>query len=184
MQFGFPSFFETPKFDPYTQTGAFWAGTGAPSWTYLVQWEVWEKEKQLDPPEEALRKVVSDWYFRQSKNGTDEVALLKARTMAWSFCYYLMNRHLDKVLQAGQEFSRLPRDLEFDGDVHLACFARAFDLADPGQPDGINKAKLEEMAKDWYKFMGLVPLPMPELFQEAHKVWKERQAKAKPPLGG
>ena len=50
LQFGIGSFFETPR-------EAFWDGTGAPSWKYLVQFKIWEDAKTLDKPEEALRAV-------------------------------------------------------------------------------------------------------------------------------
>lgn len=177
IQFGYPAFFETPKFDPLIHTGAFWPTTGAPSWTYLVQWKVWEQEKQLEEPEKAIRNVLQDTYFNQAKKDNDDVALLKARTMAWSLTYYLMERQLEGMLRYGEELSKLPRDLEFDGDVHQACFARAFNLA---KPDGsIDDVKLDNLAREWYKFIAITPVQMPELLQEATRQLRERKERMK-----
>lgn len=177
IQFGFPAFFETPKFDPLIHTGAFWPTTGAPSWTYLVQWKVWEQENQLEEPEKAIRNVLEDTYFDQAKAGKDDVVLLKARTMAWSLTYYLMERQLDGLLRYSEELSKLPRDLEFDGAVHLACFARAFKLANA---DGsINDAKLDALAREWYKFIAITPVQMPELLQEATRQLRDRKERMK-----
>ncbi|MBL8793428.1 MAG: DUF1570 domain-containing protein [Planctomycetia bacterium] len=173
IQFGWPAFFETPKFDPLIHTGAFWPTTGAPSWTYLVQWKVWEQEKQLEEPEKAIRNVLQDTYFDRAKAENDDVLLLKARTMAWSFTYYLMERQLDGLLRYGEELAKLPRDLEFDGDIHLACFARAFNMA---RPDGtLDDAKLDALAREWYKFIAITPVQMPELLQEASRQLRDRK---------
>lgn len=177
IQFGWASFFETPKYDPITHTGAFWPGTGAPSWTYLVQWKLWEGERQLDDPVEALENVLTDRYFNDAKYARDPMALIKARTYAWALTYYLSQRQLDGLLRYGQELSLLPRDLEFDGDVQLGCFARSFGIA---EGKGVNDVKFEALAKDWYKFIGLEPMQVPELLQKAQEVLRER--KAKPPL--
>jgi len=177
VQFGWPAFFETPKFDPITHTGAFWAGTGAPSWVYMVQWKLWEQDKSLAEPVDALLGVLTDSYFREANQSREPELLLKARAYAWAFTYYLSKRQLDGLIRYGQALNQLPRDLEFDGSVHLNAFARSFGLLDAG--GAINQEKLEALARDWYKFMAIEPLPMPELFQEAQRVMKERKA-AKP----
>jgi hypothetical protein len=188
IQFGWASFFETPKFDPLnimlahgdSHTGAFWTGTGAPSWTYLPQFKIWENLKRLDDPALAIRQLVSDVYFRQAfLGGWNLRQLYKSRAYAWSFVYYLSYRQLDGLLRYGQELAQLPRDLELDGDVHLACFARAFNLTDAS--GGLDQAKLTAMGKDWYKFISIEPLQMPELLQEAQKIIKELQIKPPDP---
>lgn len=180
IQFGWPAFFETPKFDPVTQTAAFWPGTGAPSWTYLVQWKLWDLDKQLEDPLDGLMAVLTDRLFLEAKRSNNPAALHKARTYAWSLAFYLSHRELDGLLRYGEEMSQLPRDLEFDGPVHLGCFARAFKCADPSKPNGVDEAKLEALAKDWYKFIGIEQMQMPELFAEAQKVYKEKKAPPKP----
>jgi hypothetical protein len=185
VQFGWPAFFETPKFDPTTHTVAFWPGTGAPSWTYLVQWKLWEIDKQLEEPLDGLMGVLTDRFFREAQRTRDPEKLLKARTYAWALAYFLANKDLDGLLRYGEELSQLPRDLEFDGEVHLGCFARAFKRDDPTKPNGADLTKLEALARDWYKFIGIEPLQMPELLPEAQKVYKARQAATVPkPAGG
>jgi hypothetical protein len=92
--------------------------------------------------------------------------------------YYLAQRQLDGLIRYGQELAQLPRDLELDGEVQLNCFARALGMAD-GQ--GLNQVKFEALAKDWYKFIGIEPLQVPELLTEAQRVMKERKAKPLPP---
>ena len=174
VQFGWPAFFETPKFDPITHTGAFWAGTGAPSWVYMVHWKLAESEKRLDEPMDALLGVLTDSYFREANQSKKPEQLLKARAYAWAFAYYLSKRQLDGLIRYGQELNQLPRDLEFDGNVHLGAFARSFGLVDANGK--ITEEKLDALARDWFKFMSIEPLQMPELFQEAQRVMKERKA--------
>jgi len=178
IQFGWGAFFETPKYDPITLTGAFWPGTGAPSWTYLVQWKLLEGERQLDDPVEALQNVLTDKYFFEAKQARNPFGMIKARMYAWALTYYLAQRQLDGLIRYGQELAQLPRDLELDGEVQLNCFARALGMAD-GQ--GLNQVKFEALAKDWYKFIGIEPLQVPELLTEAQRVMKERKAKPLPP---
>src|SRR5206468_8654001 len=61
VQFGVGSFFETPK-------QAWWQGTGAPSQLYLKKFKTWQSKKTLDTPAEtALKKVVTDEYFREAR---------------------------------------------------------------------------------------------------------------------
>jgi hypothetical protein len=177
VQFGYPAFFETPKFDPYTHTGAFWPGTGALSWTYWVQFKLWDIEKQLDDPLEALTGVLTDRYFREAHRNRSMEQLLRARTYSWALAYYLAQRQLDGLRRYGDELSQLPRDLEFDGDVLQGCFARAFNLTDAA--GGINENKLAGFAKDWFDFVSRDNLPVPELLQEAQRVIKEKKIASK-----
>src|SRR5262249_44605417 len=124
VQFGVASFFETPK-------GAWWQGTGAPSQLYLKKYQKWEKENKLDkPPETALKKVITDEYFREARRVNQEAAWTKARTMTWALSYYLAETHLDELMAYFQELDKLPRDMEFDDEILLGCFARAFKIAD------------------------------------------------------
>jgi hypothetical protein len=62
VRFGMGSYAETPK-------GAYCNGVGAPSWKHLVRWKVFEDTGELEiQPEKALRKVVTDKYFRELKD--------------------------------------------------------------------------------------------------------------------
>jgi hypothetical protein len=175
-QYGLPSVWATPKYDPFTQTGAFWPTFGTPSWTHQPHFKVLEASKQLDPAEDALRKVLTDRYYRDAN---DPQALLKARTLSWALSYFLAQKHLDGLLRYGQELSALPRDLELDESVHLACFARAFNLTDPAKPGEPDPAKMRAFANDWYRAISLTTLLMPESLENAQKAWKELRDKEK-----
>jgi hypothetical protein len=174
---GIASFFETPK-------GAFWPGIGAPSWNYLVHYKQWETEKKLDKPEDALRGVLTDRYFREahaSKN--KEKALQKARTMAWALTYYLMHKKRDGLLRYYQELATMPRDLEFDADVLMGCFARAFDLVEPSKPNEVNPSKFYNLAKEWRQFIQYTPLEVPAEYLAPPKMPVLPQNQAPPGAG-
>jgi hypothetical protein len=194
IQFGWSSFFETPKFNPDTHMGAFWPGTGAPSWVYHTQFRVWEMEKMHDDPSAALMGVLTDQYYREARQSQNPEKLLRARTYSWALGYFLSQdkerkvkppaTNLDGLLRYGQELSQLPRDLEFDGDVLLGCFARAFHLEEPGRPNAINELKFDAFAREWFERIRIEPVQMPELLQEAQRVLKERRQPARPPGPG
>jgi hypothetical protein len=184
VQFGVASFFETSR-------GAPWPGTGTPSWMYLTHFKTWSKLKKLDKPEVALKQVVTDHYFRNledarakdSKDKQAEVrkAGLKARTMAWSLTYYLL-QVADKregLLRYYNELASLPRDMEFDEDVLMGIFARAFDLTDPGKPNEVNQARFVKLANDWYGYVNQVYPPTPEMLNRAVKDQSEMKSSGK-----
>lgn len=180
-QFGVGSFFETPP-------SAYWPGTGAPHWTYLLKFKIWDERKLLDRPEDALYQVVTDSYFRRADGPPrDEDALLTAQTMAWSLTYFLARQpdRLEGLLRYSQELARLPRDMEFDGAVYLDCFLRAFDLADPSSPDGIDARRFQKLAREWYQFMRDTNLEVQETWtlgqqEEDHRTKGLALPRAKP----
>src|SRR5439155_16048159 len=106
-------------------------------------------------------KVVSDTYFREVRTTRDRDALLRARTMSWAFTFYLCQQRPDGLIRYYQELQNMPRDLEFDREVLLGCFARALDLADPTKPGGIDRTGLLAIGRDWYDTMNLWNLPVP-----------------------
>ncbi len=180
LQFGLPSAFETPKYDPFTRTGAFYPLFAGPSWTYLINFKLMDQEKRLKGKEldNELKGILTDSEFREATLSSDPFAQLRARTMAWSLCYYLVQRRLDGLRRYGQELAKLPRDLEFDDAVHINCFARAFGLEDPKQPGQIDPAKLHEFAADWHQFIAeTTPVPMKEMLKEAEDALKEYRDK-------
>jgi hypothetical protein len=173
IQFGEGSFFETPK-------GAFWPGVGAPSWTYLVKYKQWSKTKRLDRPEEALRKVITDRYFRDARDTKDEAKktpMLKARTMSWGLVYFLMNRRLDQLLDYYQELNKLPRNLELDDQTLELCFGRAFELTDSPDSNLVNPKKLEKLAAEWYSFLDYTPIESSEALNDAIKKYEQNKKK-------
>src|SRR5207302_5690237 len=96
----------------------------------------WEKKKTLDTPSEtALKKVVTDEYFREARKINQDAAWTKARTMTWALTYFLAEGgHLDQLMAYYQELGNLPRDMEFDDEILMGCFARAFKLGDQANP--------------------------------------------------
>jgi len=170
LSFGLGSFFETPL-------GAYWQGTGAPSWRYLKKYKVWENFKELDPADTALRYVVTDRYFHLADDRKDESYVLKGRTMSWALTYYLMKNHLEGVLRYCQELNNLPRDMEFDDKVLVGCFARAFGLADSARPNDTSPAKVRDLAFSWYDAISKTPLEDPEALQSAIKEETARRRK-------
>jgi hypothetical protein len=158
IEFGMGSFFETPK-------GAYWVGTGAPSWKYLMDFKARQDLNKIDKPEVAVRKIITDAYFKEAETVQQharstkleadatkaEGALLKARSMTWALTYYLARRQLEGLLSYFEELNNLPRDLEFDDKVLEGCFARAFHLTKDGDPNQIDSSKLDDLARDWFQ---------------------------------
>lgn len=180
VQYGLPSVWHTAKFDPILRTGAFWHGFGTPDWTHLVHFKALEAAKELPNAQQALEMVLTDQDFRRARLNRDAEQMLRARTMAWALCYFLVSRHLDSLQRYSQELSALPRDLELDDAVTILCFARAFKLTDAnGQ---IDQAKFRNFANEWYKFIEITPAPMRDSLDEAQKALKElKEAKEKGP---
>ena len=151
IQFGIGSFFETPR-------EAYWQGTGAPNVKYLQRFKTLDNKVDKDKPEDALVGIISDGYYRSAVAGKDTKALHKARALAWSLTYYLMQRRLDGMTRYFQELSNLPRDMALDGKVLQGCFARAFGLGEAHKPDEISPAKVKGLANEWYAELKQTPL--------------------------
>lgn len=164
VQFGTASFFETPK-------GAWWQGTGAPSQLYLKKYKKWEKDEKGNklekPPETALKKVITDEYFREARKIDQEAAWTKARTMTWALTYFLVETHLPELMAYYQELGNLPRDMEFDDEILLGCFARAFKIADSVNPNQPKADALHRLGMEWYRYMGDKQLENSQALKEA-----------------
>ncbi len=151
IQSGIGSFFQTPHSSP-------WKSYGAPHWQYLLAFKELKEKKQLDEPHKLLRAVLTDKFFHDKAWGKkvdgkkpQKEPSLKARATAWALTYYLAQKRLDGLLAYYKELSRLPRDLPFDDDAMLDCFARAF-----GCVDADNKRKdfeLDKLANSWINAM-------------------------------
>ncbi len=184
VQFGLPSVFETPKYEPFSQTGAFWPTFGEGHWTYLVYFKLWEQGHSplLDKPEDALKAVVTDRYFHEAEaDAKNPDKMIRAHVLAWSLCYYLTARHIDGLLRYAEELNALPRDLELDDETHLACFVRAFDLGDKDKPGAIDAFKWSKFAGGWFEEMRTKALPLPQTLKEAENSLKERRESLLPP---
>jgi hypothetical protein len=165
LQFGMGSFFQIGK-------GAPWGGAGGANFLYLLEYKERAQHRmsgRMEKPLEALKAVVSDAYFRSTKNGEDEAALLKARTMAWSLTYFLAHRKLGNddygLIRYYREMSRMPRDLEFDGESLLHLFARSFNCLD-SKGEKPDDSKLARLAEEWNRFIELTPLEVEEAVKD------------------
>jgi hypothetical protein len=183
IQFGWASFFGTPK-------GSAWISPAAPSATplseynYLAYYKNADKEKKLEKNRhETLEKVVTDAYFREAAaQPKDADARIKAQSMAWALTYFLAHRNLDGLLKYHEELKKLPRDLEFDSDTLLQCFARAFDLLDPATQN-VDKTRLARLADGWHNFISLTPLPAEKVIEELTKNQNELKTGTVPGTG-
>jgi hypothetical protein len=198
IDFGMGSVFETPK-------GAFWPGTGAPSWTHLDEFKRADKDKKLEKADTALRGVVTDRYFREAhelaekekterekartakagdppppapepdKDTADKV-LARGRAQAWGLTYFLAQTRLPQLLRYYGELQQLPRDLQFDEDVLWQTFLRAFDLVKPGDT-AEDRAKVFILASEWQKYLRGTPLPGDELRRDVARDLDKKPAR-------
>lgn len=179
VQFGMGSFFETAK-------GSAWGGVGFPSQTfevdhnYLFQYRKMSREKNLDKPATILENVVKDRYFREASRSNDPKAMLRARTLSWALTYFLAHKKLDGLMRYYKELALLPRDMELEEDVLLACFGRAFDLmSTPGKVDTTKMARFAGEAND---FINLTPVEAQEMLVQVQKAQAELKAPTPPPV--
>ena len=112
-----------------------------------------------------LRRVIKDSDFSQARDMGSrggQLRLLQARTQAWALCYYITKMRTAGLMKLYEELAKQPRDLELEPNELLACFCRAFDLADTTgtRPDPV---KFEEFAKGWVGFMKSIVTPGSEL---------------------
>jgi hypothetical protein len=168
LDFGMGSFFATPK-------GAPWAATGVQNFTYTPLAREWAmKATGTKIATEALQGVVTDRYFRdvaaKGKTPAEKEALLKkARTLAWALSYYVARNRLDDLLLYYQELAKMPRDLEFDDQVLMEIFAKAFKLMDDSGKK-VDQGKLEKFAENWRSVISSTTLEHAELVEEASKM--------------
>jgi hypothetical protein len=182
-QFGLGSFFETSK-------GAWWPGTGAPNHHYLKQFKKLQDKKALDTPAEkalqdkklvdtsaetALKKVITDQYFREAHSRNQPADWTKARTMAWSLNYFLVQNRFEGLMNYYQELTNLPRDMEFDEEILLGCFVRAFKLDNPDNPGVAKPDEMQKLAQRWYDFMPTVLDEYGQYRENAEKVPETRK---------
>jgi hypothetical protein len=173
FQFGMASFFESPK-------GSLLRGVGAPSATILAEFNYLGRYKSLDPKKMdktrdlTLEKVVTDQFFREAQAPSkDREPLLKARTLSWALTYFLAQKQLDGLVRYQKELAKLPRDLEFDKDALLLCFARAFDLLDSNNPKVVDRPKMANLANQWHDYIAIIPSECEKLLKELDTYQKE-----------
>jgi hypothetical protein len=153
LQFGMGSFFETPR-------GSLWTTVGVPGVTldqkvnYLTQYKKFASDDKVRLEKSRaiqLKKVITDQYWHESeKIPSSDLARNKARALSWALTYYLMNHKLEGLKRYQEELSKLPRDLEFDAETLMLCFARAFDLLDARDPNKVDEGKFASVAEKWH----------------------------------
>lgn len=169
-EFGTAAAFETPK-GPFPEAPigaavAIYPGVMGPSWAYLRWFKKHVDADQKGTQAAFLKDVITDRFFNrviattspQGGVSHNQESLLRARSSAWALGYYLMKFRLPGMIRYFQELSAMPRDLELDDKALLACFARAFDVANATR-DGIDPAKFEQLAKDWISAVKGLPTP-------------------------
>jgi Protein of unknown function (DUF1570) len=188
IRFGFASLFDTPK-GPYVGvTGAaqtaFWQSCGGPNWAYIRPFRIWADSKdasaKLDEPAVALKRTITDYYFRNSRKEVDEEIdpklteterkqkekeiarakeeQLRARAQAWALTFFLAKYHTEGLLAYFQELSNQPRDLEMDEQTNVLAFGRSFKVINAAG-DGLDDAKVAALAKDWFDKIRTETLP-------------------------
>jgi hypothetical protein len=164
IEYGIPSFFETPK-------GAYWRGFGESHVVYHANFQRWQRTKNKNfeaDPAAALKAVVTDQYFREASQGKfkdpkdQQTALTRARTMSWALAFYLANTKLDGLLRYYQELSSMPRDIALDPDTLILMFARAFNLVQASNPNQVDPNRFSNFASAWYEYLVRTPLEIQE----------------------
>lgn len=178
LQFGMASVFETPKgpypFAPVEVRVPYWRGWGGPSWAYTRIFQEIEKgglahdlptpirsATDITSASNLLRQVVTDADFSRARDLGPRAGarhLIVARTYAWGLCYFLAKSRPTGVIRLYDELNKMPRDLELEPGELLACFCRAFDLANT-TGTGPDPIKFEEFAKNWLGFMRTINTP-------------------------
>ncbi len=167
LEAGIGEYFGTPK-------GAIAPCATGPNPIYLPHFK--KIAKKIDPVSE-LKNTITNRLWRQTDGGKDGPATLKAETMSWALTYWLAETNLSGLLRYYQELSRLPRDVEFDDEVLLRCFGRAFDLMDKSNPNQLSEERLQAFANEWRSFVTGTVLEEQLLVNKV----KELQVKGPPP---
>lgn len=138
IESGVGSFMQTPYGSP-------WRSYGGPHWSHLLSFrELKEKKKLPSRSHDLLLKVIRNEFFTAADRKDPSE---KARSTAWALTYYLAQKRLDNLHRYFKELSRLPRDIDVEGDALVACFARAFDCVDADKR--LDEAKLGQLAEEW-----------------------------------
>ncbi len=169
---GLSSYFDTPALAVYP-------GVGLPSWTELINFKYFQKEKsgKLNNPTDVLYSVLTDRYFQQAQQASELArdqpedekladrardAWDLARSTAWAFVYYLASTgRVNDLIQYGKEMNDLPRDLDLGELALQACAARAFKLGDAKNAGRLDlNGRGKELAAAWFTEMRNVILDL------------------------
>ena len=188
IQFGMGSNFETPL-------GAVYTSFATPSWAHLVSFRHLDRNKKFGDPAEVLFNLINDRYFRQAARITSQLPdakdkdklldqqkneLEKGRAASWSFVFFLaQDKKMHFVQRYCDELNNLPRDLELDERTLQGCFARAFEMTDPRDPNRIDRTRLRTLANQWFEAIAKYNLEIPQV--ETEMIAIRNQPLPKPP---
>ena len=77
-----------------------------------------------------------------------------------------------------KELGNLPRDMEFDDEILMGCFVRAFKLGDQNNPNQPRPDALKRLAADWYGYMENVQLENDQAMEEAREALASKKERA------
>ena len=84
-----------------------------------------------------------------------------------------------------KQLGNLPRDMEFDDEILMGCFVRAFKLGDQNNPNQPRPDALKRLGADWYSYLDNVKLENDTAMDEAQEALNSKkekaQSKRKPP---
>ncbi len=182
IRFGLASFFETPKSSSVFDYPTVLSGVGAGHWTYLRLFKkilaaekekeptltfergaFFEKKVKFDKP--SILKILTDANFdaaEKAEGEEREILRMKARAEAWALMHYLLRQKLPQTLQFLSDLGQLPRDMDLSPDVVEAFFARAFEIADPNNPDRADPTRLNDLEQAWRDYMNFQTLTLSE----------------------
>jgi hypothetical protein len=111
-----------------------------------------------------LLQVIRDNDFDQSHypGPRGRIKLVEARTHSWALCYYLLKMRTAGVKAFYEQLAKMPRDLDPESNDVIACFCRAFDIADKTGTT-LDPVKFQNFANDWIGFMDTVLPPSDEI---------------------
>ncbi|MCS6975760.1 MAG: DUF1570 domain-containing protein [Gemmatales bacterium] len=182
IRFGLASFFETPKSSSAFDYPTVLSGVGAGHWTYLRLFKrVLAAEKEKEPTltfergafydkkvkfeKPTILKILTDANFEAAEKATGEereILRMKARAEAWALMYFLMRQKLPQTLQFLNDLGQLPRDMDLSPEVIEALFVRAFEIADPNNPDRADPSRLNDLEQTWREYMNFQTLTLSE----------------------
>jgi len=96
--------------------------------------------------------------------------------MTWALTFFLFETHLDELMAYYRELGSLPRDMEFDDEILMGCFARAFKIADSANPNQPKQDALHRLGMDWYKYLADTQLENSQAQKEADEARTKKAA--------
>ena len=111
-----------------------WLTLGEPNPEFVFLLTKLKRENELDQGADVIRRIVQRWLFPQSPHSSQGRGRTEqSRGNRLVLCFHLARKEPARLKRYFEELARMPRDLELDDEVLLACFARAMDAWDPNR---------------------------------------------------